>query len=160
MKLEIWLHLRTRTLGSWGTHRREICFSHPLYLLKCVLYVYFFYSKSLNRSYHELKTVWNICVFSSPICVCHLLPCLVPLTLMTWEAGTDSRLTLEQSPISKECWYLSSWFVWLMFLFPPTALAECKHLIAKNPGYCWEGFLGRRISRGNQCQERLELHVL
>lgn len=108
----------------------------------------------------ELKTVWNMGVFFSHICVCHLLLCSVPLTLMAWEAGTDFRLILKQSPTPKAYWRLSSGYVWLtVFLFPPPALAACKQLLAKNPGHCWEkGALGRRISRGSQCQERLELH--
>lgn len=108
----------------------------------CLIFMYFLFIKFEWPQIISLewKTIWNICVFSSHFWACHLLLCPVPLTLMTWEAGTDSRLTLKWPPTSKAYWYLFFWFVWLtLFLFPPPALAAYEQLLAKNPGHCWEG---------------------
>lgn len=70
------------------------------------------------------------------------------------------KLALKHFPTPRAYWCFFAWFVWLIvFLFPPPALATCKQLLAKNQVNTEKQALGRRISRGNQCQPRLELHL-
>lgn len=109
MKLVTWLHL----LGIWGQvgGKSTFCSINEMWHIS----VY-------DGSFVQTSKMWHISIYflfknlatddivgiesytkhlrlppASPSAR-HLSLCLLPLTLMTREAGTDSRLTLKQSP--------------------------------------------------------------
>lgn len=100
----------------------------------------------------------HLCFHST--CVCYLLFCPLPLTLMTWEAGSESRLTLKQLPSPPKHIDVSPLDLcdWWCFCFHPQLWQYVSNFLPRTQVTAEKGASGRRISRGNQCQTRLELH--
>lgn len=103
----------------------------------------------------ELKTIWNICVFSSHVWACHLLLCPGPLALMTWEAGTDSRLTLKQPPPPTHIDICSlDLYDWHCFCFHPQLWQHISNFLPRTQVAAEKVLREKNI----RCQKRLELH--